>query len=207
MPKTSPEAVTEMVITDVEQLRMIGDPLRLQLIEIMADDPDRGWTAKELAAHLETKQTKLYHHLGLLEEHGFIRVAETRVVSGIVEKRYRATAHGFHVDRALLKGAGGETAMSAALDAMFEKARQEILAAVHGGLISLDPDDPNRRRMGLSASHARLSPASVKRVMRLIEKLGQVDLDQDPDGEEYGLLVGFYPRVTKVPVDTKDRSS
>jgi hypothetical protein len=51
--------------------------------------------------------------------------------------------------------------------------------------------------MGVWASHARLSPASVKRVMRLIEKLAEIDTDQDPDGAEYGLLVGFYPKGTK----------
>jgi hypothetical protein len=51
--------------------------------------------------------------------------------------------------------------------------------------------------MGVWATHARLSPASVKRVMRLVEKLAGIDTDQDDDGAEYGLLVGFYPRATK----------
>jgi DNA-binding transcriptional ArsR family regulator len=197
MPKRVPEPVGEMVITDVEQLKVIGEPLRLQLIEVMAIDPARGWTAKELAEHLGTKQTKLYHHLALLEEHGFIRVAETRVVSGILEKRYQATAHGYHVDRALLTGAGAEGAVSHAIDAMFEKARSEILAGLRAGALNFDPDDPKRKRMGVWATHARLSPASVKRVMRLVEKLAEIDTDADPNGEEYGLLVGFYPRASK----------
>jgi DNA-binding transcriptional ArsR family regulator len=186
-----------MVITDVEQLKVIGDPLRLQMIETMAEDPARAWTAKELAKQLATKQTKLYHHLGLLEEHGFIRVGETRVVSGILEKRYQATAHGYSVDRALLTGGGVEDAVSGAIDAIFEKARAEIVAGLRTGALNFDPEDPQRKRMGLWATHARLSPANVKRVMRLVEKLAQVDLDQDPEGAEYALLVGFYPRATK----------
>lgn len=193
-PTTPP---IEMTIATVEQLKVIGDPLRIQLIEIMAEDPQRGWTAKELAERLGTKQTKLYHHLGLLEEHGFIRVGETRIVSGILEKRYQATAHGFHVDRALLTGAGAESAVSVAIDAIFDKARTEILLGLRGGTLSFDPDDPQRQRMGLWATHARLSPKNVKRVMRLVEKLADIDTDQDPDGDEYGLLVGFYPRATK----------
>lgn len=191
------DAPGEMVITDVEQLKVIGDPLRLQLIEAMAEDPSRGWTAKELAEHLGTKQTKLYHHLGLLEEQRFIRVGETRVVSGILEKRYQAAAHGYRVDRALLTGAGAESAVSVAIDAIFEKARAEILVGLRAGSIDFDPDDPKRKRMGLWATHARLSPASVKRVMRLVEKLAEVDTDEDPDGAEYGLLVGFYPRASR----------
>jgi DNA-binding transcriptional ArsR family regulator len=197
MPKKPAAPPLEMVITDVEQLKVIGDPLRLQLIETMAEDPGRGWTAKELAEELGTKQTKLYHHLGLLEQHGFIRVGETRMVSGILEKRYQATAHGYHVDRALLTGAGAENAVSVAIDAIFDKARAEILLGLRSGTLNFDPDDPQRKRMGLWASHARLSPASVKRVMRLVEKLAEVDTDQDPDGAEYGLLVGFYPKATK----------
>src|SRR5918994_5939623 len=120
MPKRSQQPANEMVLTDVEQLKVIGEPLRLQLIEVMAEDPTRGWTAKELAEHLSTRQTKLYHHLGLLEEHGFIRVGETRVVSGILEKRYQATAHRYSVDRALLTGDGVEDAVSGAIDAIFE---------------------------------------------------------------------------------------
>jgi DNA-binding transcriptional ArsR family regulator len=80
-----PKPRAEMVIGDVEQLKAISDPLRLRIIELMGEAPVRAWTAKELAERLGTKQTKLYHHLALLEERGFIRVAETRVVSGILE--------------------------------------------------------------------------------------------------------------------------
>jgi len=36
-----------------------------------------------------------------------------------------------------------------------------------------------------------------KRVMRLIDKLSEIDTNQDADGDEYGLLVGFYPRASK----------
>ena len=194
-----PEPAAEMVITDVEQLKAISDPLRLQLLERISGDPRRSWTAKELAEDLETKQTKLYHHLALLEERGFIRVAATRVVSGIQEKRYQATARSFRVDRSLLTGADSEVATAGALDAIFDKARGEIMAGLRSGAINLDPKDPKRHRMGLWASHARLGPANVKRVMRLVEKLAEAGETDDPDGTDYGLLVGFYPRATKGP--------
>ena len=195
--KELPEPAPEMVITDVEQLKAMADPLRLQLLERMAGEPRRGWTAKELAEKLDTKQTKLYHHLALLEERGFIRVAATRVVSGIQEKRYQTTARGFRVDRALLTGSDSEVAVSNAVDAIFDKARGEILAGLRSGAINLDPDDPKRHRMGLWASHARLSPANAKRVIRLLEKLAEAGEIDDADGTEYGLVVGFYPRATK----------
>ena len=199
--KTAEKPTAEFLITDVEQLKAVSDPLRLQIIDTMAEPPVRGWTAKELAARLGTKQTKLYHHLALLEERGFIRVAETRVVSGITEKRYAVVALSFRVDRSLVTGTTGTDAVSDMLDAIFEKAREEILAGQRSGLIDMSAEDFERRRMRLSASHARLSPASVKKVMRLIEKLDEIDDLDEADGAHYGLVLAFYPRATERTAD------
>jgi DNA-binding transcriptional ArsR family regulator len=196
--KTAREPRPEMVISDVEQLRAISDPLRIRLIEAMAELPLRGWTAKELAEQLKTKQTKLYHHLNLLEERGFIEVAETRMVSGILEKRYRVTAVSFRVERSLLTG-GGTDAIAEVLDAIFDKARSEIVAGQRAGLIDLAEKSKKtgHRTMALWASHARLSPASVRKVQRLVERLAAMDDLEEPDGIDYGLVVAFYPRATE----------
>jgi DNA-binding transcriptional ArsR family regulator len=189
-------AVDEIVITDVEQLKAISDPLRLRLLEISSHDPTRSWSAKELAERLDTGQTKLYHHLKLLEEAGFLRVVETRMVSGIQERRYAATARSFRLERGLLgRGADGRAAASDVLDIVFNKARAEIIEAVSAGLIDLEDED-RARSLALWAGGARLSRASAKRVIRMIEKLAAVDEQDDPDGTHYGLLVGFYPRAT-----------
>jgi DNA-binding transcriptional ArsR family regulator len=187
----------ELVLTEVSQLRALSDALRLQIVEIMHEEPARAWAAKELAERLGTKQTKLYHHLGLLEEAGIIRVAETRLVSGIQEKRYGVAARSFRVDRALLTGTDEDATIGRVLDAMFERARADIVASIQAGLISLQDTGERRRRMALSATHARLGPKQIERVMELIEELGRMDQDPDPNGLEYGFVVGFYPRVTK----------
>lgn len=196
MTKAKTVTRDELVISDIDQLRAISDPLRLRLLELMGEQPARGWTAKELASHLGTKQTKLYHHLNLLEERGLIRVAETRVVSGILEKRYAVVALSFRVDRKLLSIAG-EDAMGGVLDAVFEKARSEIVAGQRAGLIDLTEEEFERRRVALWASRARLSPASAAKVMRLIQRLADIDDLEEPDGTEYGLVLAFYPRATE----------
>ena len=197
--QTVPRAPIERVIDDLEALRAVSDPLRLKIVELTAADPDRGWTAKELAASLGTSQTKLYHHLGVLEEHHFLRIAETRIVSGITERRYAATAHGFHVDRSLFTGSGGEAAMAATLDAIFEKARAEIVTSLHAGLITEADPEPGHPRMALSVSDVRLSPASVRKVMRQIDRLRAIDQLDEADGAHYGFLVAFYPRTDGDP--------
>ena len=195
-PPARKEPRPELVITDVEQLRAISDPLRVRIIEAMADLPLRGWTAKELAARLHTSQTKLYHHLNLLEERGFIVVAETRMVSGILEKRFQLTAVSFRVERSLLAG-GGTDEIGPVIDTIFEKARNEILAGQRAGLVDLGADRDEERRMALWATHARLSPASVRKVQRLVERLAAMDDLEEPDGADYGLVVAFYPRASE----------
>jgi len=193
----TPELPAELVIDDVEQLKVLSDTLRLQLLDLLSDEAERGRTAKELAEALGTKQTKLYRHLALLEEHGLVRVVDTRLVSGILEKRYGVTARSFRVDRSLLAGAGGEPAMASVLDGIFEKARTEIMDGVRAGLIDTATPEAERGRMALSASHARLSPRSVRTVMRQIEKLAAIDAIQEPGGAEYGLVLAFYPRAPR----------
>ncbi len=192
---TTDSPAPELLLTEIEQLKAISDPVRLQMIELMAEPPIQPWTAKELAARMGTKQTKLYHHLAVLEERGFIAVADTRVVSGILEKRYAATATSFRVDRSLF-GGGDSEAVSAVLDAIFEKARTEIVAGQRAGLLDLSAEEWEHRRMALWASHVRLSPSGVRKVMGLVNRLGEIDDDLDqPDGAHYGLVVAFYPRV------------
>ena len=206
MAKRARPAADEVVISDVEQLKAISDPLRLRLIEIASEDPSRPWTAKALAERLGTKQTKLYHHLNLLEERGFLRVAETRMVSGIVEKGYAATARSYRLEPGLLGGsAAGDKALDDMLDAVFTKSRSEIIAAVRAGAITLGEREDTSRSLALWLGSARLSRANAKRVIRLVERLAAVDEHEDPDGTEYGLLVGFYPRAPEKQLKGQDR--
>jgi DNA-binding transcriptional ArsR family regulator len=191
------QPAAELLITDVEQLKVMADPLRLRIVELMGEVPVHAWAAKEIAERLGTKQTKLYHHLGLLEEHGFIRVAETRMVSGIQEKRYAVVALSFRIERSILAGAGGHDAVGDVLDAIFEKTRTEILESQRAGLLDMSEDEFERRRVGVTASRARLSPKSVKKVMRLIEELAAFDDLEEADGTDYGLVLAFYPRATE----------
>src|ERR1043166_3085439 len=90
------------MISDLETLKVVTDPLRLNIVNLLRGGPR---TAKELATMLHLSQTKLYYHIGLLEQHGFIRVVGTRLVSGILEKQYQATAYKLSVDRRLFSPA------------------------------------------------------------------------------------------------------
>src|SRR3954467_12474429 len=86
-------------ITTLDALKVFSDPLRQQIIEALLDDAK---TVKQVAVELDLAPTKLYYHVNLLEEHGLIQVTETRIVSGIIEKHYRAAAREFAIERSLL---------------------------------------------------------------------------------------------------------
>jgi DNA-binding transcriptional ArsR family regulator len=54
-----------LLVSDVEQLRALADPLRIEILDVMGQHPIRSWTAKELAARIGGSQTRLYRHLAL----------------------------------------------------------------------------------------------------------------------------------------------
>ncbi len=82
------------VIEDLATLRLLSDPLRLRLIEELGVRPT---TVKELAKTLAMKPNRLYYHVNLLEEHGLVKVTDTRMVSGILERTYGLVAKHFAV--------------------------------------------------------------------------------------------------------------
>src|SRR4051812_39819474 len=113
------DGIDPFVIADVEALKAIADPLRLRILLTAAEESR---TAKELAGQLEVPQTRLYYHLGLLEKAGLLRVASTRIVSGIEERRYEATAKNWTIAPEL----ASEISKTGVLKAGFDMVRAEL---------------------------------------------------------------------------------
>ena len=132
-----------MRISTPEALRAIGDPTRVRLLETMVQRQDPAWSVKELAAALGVPQTRLYHHVEQLLAQDFIRPVERRVVSGIIETRYRVTALSFQLDRRMFEGDDAPRAiLHDTLVAVFDTARDEVEAAIESGVIGKGPGDP-----------------------------------------------------------------
>jgi DNA-binding transcriptional ArsR family regulator len=196
-----------MRIADSEALRAIGDPTRMRLLEVMVQRQDPPWAVKELAAALEVPQTRLYHHVEQLLAHGLILPVERRVVSGIIETRYRVTALSFQIDRRLFGGDPDETtrAVHDTLVTVFDTARDEIEAALRGGPADpADGDGPEADRVMVARSLARLSPERAaelkRRLAALVEEFGT---DDQPDSVGWSVVLAVYPmpRTVKEPSD------
>jgi predicted ArsR family transcriptional regulator len=88
-----------LVIDTVEKLKIFADPLRQRLLQAFCCNPA---TIKQVAEQMEEKPARLYHHVDLLEQSGFLEIVETKQVRGTVEKTYQTVARKIIVDHALV---------------------------------------------------------------------------------------------------------
>lgn len=81
-----------MMITELEQLKALSDPLRTQMLTVLVEKP---YTGQQLSKHFEIARSKIHYHLNELEKHGFIQVVHTEEKNGFEQKFYMAVARGF----------------------------------------------------------------------------------------------------------------
>jgi DNA-binding MarR family transcriptional regulator len=199
-PVAKPRRVKKAAVADrltidsLETLRMLTDPLRMRLMSTFADRPDTPMTVKQLATQLEVRPTRLYYHVNLLEEHGLIQVASSRVVSGIIEKSYVPAARSINIDQELLKvSAAGREATAATIQALMQTTAAEIAASLESAATASDDD---RRQMQIGKSGAHLTPEAhaefFKRLNELLDEFTEKygTRDQSPN---HALFVAYYP--------------
>jgi DNA-binding transcriptional ArsR family regulator len=194
-----PELAEEFVIENLETLKVMTDPLRLQILELFLEGPR---TVKQIAAELAITPTKLYYHINLLEEHGLIRVVNTRVVSGIIEKQYFLTAYSFRPAPALLSpGTAGDEGFSQLVSTVLGRTADDIVKSIKAGLIDPAHGDPEHPTVMLIQNLARLTEeqaqAFIARLRDLLEEVGACDTQNEND-KMYGLTIAFYPSTKRV---------
>jgi predicted transcriptional regulator len=87
------------VIADYDTLRVINDPLRMNLLGGLIS---RAETGKQIADRLGLSASRIHYHLKELEQYGLIEVQHTEEKNGIMQKFYRAIAYDFLIDEELL---------------------------------------------------------------------------------------------------------
>jgi DNA-binding transcriptional ArsR family regulator len=205
-PGFMPEPV--MFISSAETLRAISDPTRMRLLEVLVQRQDPPWSVKELAAALDVPTTRLYHHVEQLLAHGVVLPVERRVVSGIIETRYRVAALSFQLDRRLFEGDtdAATQAIHDTLVTIFDNARDEIEAAMRSAAAtsSTGAENPEDDRVLVARSLARLSPARAAEYRRRLGELQVEFADEDsPEAEAWGVVLAVYPMPpnAKEPTD------
>lgn len=179
-------------VTSVEGLKAMADPLRLAILKALMmgarDQRDLPvMSVKELAAKLGEPQTKLYRHVKQLEAAGFIRVASTRVVSGIVEQRYQACQVGLSFGPEILRDPALADEGAVAVAAITNSYVERFLARQASAGASADPGDIYQAAGDVPPETARLIRGKLKEIIDLLSQPA-------PDGETtvtVEVLLGF----------------
>lgn len=133
--------VEEREVTDLETLRVLADPLRLSIIGAFPSDAARRrpMSVKEIAERIDEGQTKLYRHVKKLEDAGLIYVAETRVVSGIIEKRYLPAQKRLVFSGSLLGQQAEPDDFTDTFEALMDAVRDRLRTEIRAGRVQLSP--------------------------------------------------------------------
>ncbi len=83
-------------ISEPAQVRALGHPLRLAILDALADAPA---TNLQLSQRIGASPSKCFFHVRQLLEAGLIRRGESRITGGVVEKYYEPVARRFLLER------------------------------------------------------------------------------------------------------------
>jgi DNA-binding transcriptional ArsR family regulator len=195
------EQKSQITINDLETLKVISDPLRRRILELALVEP---MTTKQIAEALEAAPSKVYYHVRLLENHGLLKVAETRLIANMVENLYQTAAQQISVDPSLLlsPASEGSGAFDQLIGDFFDDAKAQVRGSIQARLIDLEMVEGKRPRLAnahFSHSLFRLSPGKAaelrQRLRGLLEELDALEDPDDPEGQYYRLVLGLYPSL------------
>lgn len=187
------------VVRDFETLKVLSDPLRMQIFEALVQAAQ---SPKQIAERLGLATSKIYYHLGLLERHGLVVVAETRTVANLIEKTYRVTASTIDIDPTLLtfRTVEGQENLYELLAGTLNTTREDILRSFQARAFSLEQGaQPRERAAIINRNLSRLSEARADelraRLLALIAEFeaAEGELDPSAEAEVYAFTVAFYP--------------
>ena len=195
MAKKRPAQELVKVLTDLDQIKILADPLRVRILEELALDER---TTKQVAERLGEKPTKLYHHVEAMERVGLIRMTRTRQNRGTLEKYYLAVARRYEADPLLFSKSAGRGAdddpMGDMISQLIQRTGDELRQ-----LVQSDAAIDIKEQGALTFCEIQGDDKEIARILRRIQRLIKdlLKLD-DPDartGKErrYRLTIAFYP--------------
>jgi DNA-binding transcriptional ArsR family regulator len=168
---------TTLILDKPEQLKALGHPLRVRVLEMLGQEGDWQLTNRELAQRLGVDPGHLHFHVRMLLKAGLIELADANGRGR--EKPYRAVAKVFRIAPELL-AAGGASDIQAAMIDQVQRA--------HG----LYSGDGTFRSAQLEV---KLSIEAA--VMLMGEFLDSARSDEDDDADKIVLTVFAHPPANK----------
>jgi DNA-binding transcriptional ArsR family regulator len=177
-PKSDPRIRDVLEIEHPEQLKALGHPLRLKVLQVLGES-DRALTNRELAARLSVDPGHLHFHVRMLQRAGLIELAE---VEGR-EKPYRPVAKHFKVGPEIRATGLASELQGAQLS---ELQRGFELFAAKGEFRS-------------AQVHTRLDVETVRGLLNdLVERLAAIEDESQP---LQTITVAFHPAIEQGEAD------
>ena len=163
-----------MTIDKPEQLKALGHPLRLRVLELLGEN-DELLTNRELAQRVEVDPGHLHFHVRTLLKAGLIK----RVEGGHGrEKPYRAVANTIRVAPELLSSPGATSDV-----------HEAILDEVRAGWAKFGPQG----RFRSAQVTVRIAPDRARELWELVSE--RVDELEDPEQDPVVITLVFHPHV------------
>jgi DNA-binding transcriptional ArsR family regulator len=185
-------------ISDLETLKVIADPFRKQIIEILVPNPQ---TINQIAEKLGLSPSRLYYHVNLLEKHDLLRVVDTTVRGNIIEKHYWVTAYEYKIEDGLFNFGTpeGQKQISDLMVSAIETTREDIIRSLEARAYNLEHGAEEHPRMVLiDRVLSKLSDDQadefIVRLKALIKDFEAADSTQlAEETQNHALAVVFYP--------------
>lgn len=195
-------SIVDKYTIDPIKLKVLADPIRSFLIYSIAEQAK---TVKTLASEMDCPVTRLYYHLQQLEKHELVFVEKTRIVSGIVEKHYRARGREFVIDRSAYNAQGvvDKDRNQALLSFVFDQSRLDISNGLNDGRIDTSKPPPEVGSLMAYRTVMKLSAAQAKglydKLLTIYREYEAIAKNPDAEGDFYALVASVYPTLLQNP--------
>ena len=188
-----------LILTELDAVKAIADPLRNQIIEVLSPEP---MTVNQIAEKLGLAPSKLYYHVNMLEKHGFLKVVDTTVRGNIIEKHYWITAYDYDIEKGLLNfnvttSDGQQNIINMFLTTL-DTTREDFVRSIEARAFSLEHGaQPNPRNVVNHRAVCSIPDAHIDefhgRLTALFEEFSDLD---DPDADDthpWAFTAVLYP--------------
>lgn len=184
-----------MILTELEQIKVLADPLRIRILEEFFEER----TTKQVADRIGEKATKLYHHVEALKNVGLVELTRTRQNRGTLEKYYLAAACQFTADsRAFCAGEDSNDEERDTLRSVIST----ILDTTSAEMLHLAESKDAARKIQTEGLLSFVEVCGDKeqivelrrRLRAVLDWILKIDgYEKKRRGEQYRLTLAFYP--------------
>lgn len=192
-----PEIPEEAFITDPSQFESLSSPTRIRILKLCTDP----LSVRQIAERLGVPATRLYYHVNLLEDAGFLQVVHTRKSGARIEKLYRVAGKSITPGPELIDNVDDiEEAAKALASIVIEPARFEAEHVMAKRLEGEELTWDLARAFAHLTSEEFEEIASKLRAIVTEHMAGKQDPD-NPESSEYSLTYALLPTEPKKTVN------